>query len=263
MCVPTVEPRLVVVSIVSIVSNQEYLMNQHTVRHERRFGAARRLALVAITAFVATAASAGVAPNTPLALYQHFDVDKSGRWMTVSVRLDRRAWRVGSPDGPAATAVQWAAAIGALKSVVIGTHCAPVVRGQTSYPCSFSLARPALDRGAASDTAAEGWWSTSDYTLRSFESRTVSAISGPQAPALPASLNVGTEFLGLIAPASFRERVAASKARLLRFSVRCGSSPAADVAATFGRGLLILSTEALEQAEPVVPDPVSAVGQRV
>jgi hypothetical protein len=81
------------------------------------------------------------------------------------------------------------------------------------------------------DSAAQGWRSTSDYRLRSFETQTVSAVSAPQSVALPASLKVGREFLGLIAPAAFRDRVAASKAQVLRFRVRCGASPAADAAA--------------------------------
>ena len=134
--------------------------------------------------------------DPPAAFYQRFDIAKSGQWISVSARLDRQAWRTHGPDGPAATAEQWNAGISALKALVIGTHCAPVVRGQTSYPCSFSVAQTALDNDKPSNSAAEGWRSTSVTTLRSYETRSVSAFSTPQSPLLPASLNVGPEFLG-------------------------------------------------------------------
>jgi hypothetical protein len=206
-----------------------------------------RFAIAALVTSVATIASAQVAEadRAPPALYQRFEIAKSGQWINVSVRLDHRAWRAHRPDGQPVTAAQWNAAIGGLKALVIGTHCAPVVRGATSYPCSFSLAKPALGNEAPADSAAQGWWATSDYTHRNFESQTVSAVSAPQPVALPTSLKVGTEFLGLIAPAAFRDRVATSKAQVLRFRVRCGASPAADAAAVVGHGLLILSPEAL------------------
>lgn len=108
-------------------------MNEHTGRNERRLGAAQRLAVAASP----RGSQPRRAPRSRTARRPRcISASMSTSWMTVSVRLDRRAWRAGSPDGPAATAEQWAAAIGALKSVVIGTHCAPVVQGDIFHSIS-------------------------------------------------------------------------------------------------------------------------------
>ena len=206
--------------------------------------------VLALAACLAAPMHAQATGAAPAALYQRFEVDKSGEWSTVTLRLDPSAWRTGSPDGPAATPKQWFAAMKALKSLVIGADCAPVVHGPTSYPCSFSIAGAALDDDAPADVSTQGWRSTSPSTLHSTDLRIVSAISTPQSPSVAASLNAGRQFVGLIAPSGLSEKVGAANSRVLRVHLRCGSTPAAEIDAKVGRGLLILSGEALEPVAP-------------
>jgi hypothetical protein len=213
----------------------------------------RRTVLVLAAACLAVPAATQATSAAPTALYQRFEVDRSGEWTTVSLRLDPQAWRTGNPDGPAATPKQWFAAMGALKSLVIGADCAPVVDGPTSYPCAFSVARAILDDDAPSDVSTQDWRSTSMSTLHSTELQIVSAVATPHTPPPVAPLNVGRPFVGLIAPAALRDKVAQANSRVLRVHVRAGSTPMAHTDAKVGSGLLILSSEAAEAPAPVAP----------
>ncbi len=209
--------------------------------------------VAACAAWLAAPAPTLAAEGAPVALYQRFDVDRAGEWTTVSLRLDPGAWRAGSPEGPAATPKQWLAALRAMKSMVIGADCAPVVHGSTTYPCSFSVAKAVIDDDAPADVSTQGWRSTSTSALHSSGLQMVSAISTPHTLPPAAALNVGRQFVGLIAPAALRDKVAAANSRVLRVHLRSGSTPAAGSAAKVGGGLLILSGDAVEETPPAAP----------
>lgn len=147
-----------------------------------------------------------------------------------------------------------------MKSMVIGADCTPVVRGPTMYPCSFSVAKAVIDDDAPEDVSTQGWRPTLTSALRSGDLQMVSAIMTPHTPPAPAALNVGRQFVGLIAPTVLRDKVAAANSRVLRVHVRSGSTPAADTDAKVGNGLLILTSDAIDPPAPTIP---AANGQDV
>ncbi len=221
----------------------------------------RAASIAAVLAASLTAPTdARSADGAPVALYQRFEVDRTGEWTTVSLRLDLQAWRAGSPDGPVATPKQWLAALRAMRSMVIGAECTPVVHGPTTYPCSFSVAKAVIDDDAAEDVSTQGWRSTSTSALHSGDLQMVSAIMTPQTPPAPAALNVGRQFVGLIAPTALRDKVAAANSRVLRVQIRSGSTPAADADAKVSNGVLILTGDAVDPPAPTSP---AATGQDV
>ncbi len=93
----------------------------------------------------AKAAEAEPSRSQGAALYHRFAITPGGAWGEVSLALEPGRWRVGHPDGPAATADELRAVLAGLASVRIGGRCAGVVEGRTEYPCGFALSR--LDVG--------------------------------------------------------------------------------------------------------------------
>jgi hypothetical protein len=93
----------------------------------------------------------GVAPcvaadaDAPQPLYHRFEIPADGAFGAVSIDLVPAAWRVGHADGPPADAAQLDAVLAQLSRIRVRGRCGSIVDGATEYPCSFALARLAVD----------------------------------------------------------------------------------------------------------------------
>lgn len=101
----------------------------------------RRVAHALLTGLLSVAAAQAAAQQQelPLMLVHRFTIEQPLSWREVQVKLEPGSWRVGSPDGPVASAWQLRMALGGLSSIVVGGCCGASVDGSTTYPCGFTL----------------------------------------------------------------------------------------------------------------------------
>ncbi len=90
-----------------------------------------------------TAAGAPVpAAGEILYLFQRIALAHSARSATISIDFTPSAWRVGSPEGPAATLAQVKSVFGQLQPVIVAGRCLQVADGAALRPCAVALGRP-------------------------------------------------------------------------------------------------------------------------
>jgi hypothetical protein len=127
------------------------------------------------------------AAGDSLTLYHRFAVDRVGSWTTIREPSKAAAWRVGTPEGPAATAEQLATVRASRHSVVIGLLCKGADDGGTHYACQVELAI-AKKAGAA---PCQGWQAMSGNTLiRSDERGRPSSATAGSMPGIDGGVRV-------------------------------------------------------------------------
>lgn len=95
-------------------------------------------------------------------LFQRADLGPSGRPVAIAINFAPTAWRVGSLDGPEATAAQLRSALAALQRIVLIGRCRGAEAALPDRPCSFRLGDPDFAGIVAPGAAGEvfGWVAT-------------------------------------------------------------------------------------------------------
>jgi hypothetical protein len=172
-----------------------------------------------------------------IVLVHRFVIPEKFSWGKVSVALPPAAWRVGSADGPTASAAQLRVALRAFGGLQIGGRCAGQVDGSTAYPCGFAVRQ--LGFAAQTDDRQSGiamdWTSNSARARAAVDARQVNAMDDVFAPVPDTprfvGLKLGPHQLGDIEKAFGRK---------LEFEIRAVSNPVSP--STFDRasGLVTL-----------------------
>ncbi len=203
------------------------------------------------------------AQQTELQLYRRFALAPPGHWADVTVPWATEGWRVGTPDGPHATAADLARWRSAPGLVVVVGRCSGAQSDNTHYPCAFELTPSTPPAGRPADwlAALAPWQTTSDERLAHFDQGVVHASSmarggmGPVAqPLLRGLLPDDPTLLGFYAPAVVLQVSGATVLPTLR--LRGVDNPLQR--ARFDReGLLVLSTRRIP-----FPAPARAASER-